>query len=401
MTRIALLVEELKPYHRARLVALPADWSVTVFSDLPLLTTGQFVVPTHDRFNQIHCNFGTIDYPSARRLVEQQALDAFLVPGWSSLSSLIAMRAAVELGVPVIVMSDSAQQDYPRSRVQEWLKARYLSQVHGALVAGDKHLQYLENLGVEADRIRLGYDVVDNEYFKRCGSLEPDSEMAGYSGVCSEPYVLCCARLIDKKNLSVLLDAFALFLSHTRRTQSALAEWKLIIAGDGPLRQALISQAVGLDIAASVDFVGTFSYQELPSLYHGAQIFVLPSKIEQWGLVINEAMASGVPVIVSNRVGCLDELVIAGKSGLSYPHDDAHALYECLQALSTDSVLRHEIAKQGSLAVGQWDCQRHVRALQELVSLQRRPRRQYSIFLFLTFMSVLIVLYRIFQPRER
>lgn len=402
MIRLGILVEALRPYHMARLAALPTGWSVVVFEDaLSSAEVGEDAV-CRPRIRKVYGHLGSMDQRDVCRVVESQALDFVLIPGWSSLSALVLIRAAVQLAVPVIILSDSAEQDYRRGPIQEFFKRLYLLPVHGALVAGDKHRQYLSMLGVKQDRIRLGYDVVDNQYFKSCskyGSNRGTSAPEGDGAVA--PYVFCCARLVAKKNISVLLEAFALFLEAAKLDGTALVSWRLIVAGEGPLRSELVNFASNLGIVDQVDFPGSVDYSALPDLYRNAQIFVLPSEIEQWGLVVNEAMASGLAVIVSNRVGCLGDLVVDGINGLVFPYDDPRKLCECLRVLAENPLLRQQLGRRAEESVGRWDCRKHSQSIQELVEMEgRRPDWRLS-WWYGILLWVAIMCYRIVRPKER
>src|SRR5206468_7085469 len=115
------------------------------------------------------------------------------------------------------------------------------------------------------------------------------------------------ARFIEKKNLSTLIEAYA---KYRRRSEiAAKVPWDLVLLGDGPLRETLSSQVSTLYLNEHVHLPGFEPYDELPVYYALANAFVHASTTEQWGLVVNEAIASGLPVIVSNRCGCVPELV--------------------------------------------------------------------------------------------
>jgi glycosyltransferase involved in cell wall biosynthesis len=122
-----------------------------------------------------------------------------------------------------------------------------------------------------------------------------------------ENYFLASARFIEKKNLPRLIQAYA---EYRRRSEiAAKAPWDLVLLGDGPLRETLNSQLSTLNLNEHVHLPGFKPYDELPVYYALANAFVHASTSEQWGLVVNEAVASGLPVIVSNRCGCAQELV--------------------------------------------------------------------------------------------
>ena len=119
-----------------------------------------------------------------------------------------------------------------------------------------------------------------------------------------ERYFLASARFIEKKNLSGLLHAYAAY-----RRATPDDPWSLVVLGDGELRPELERLRGELGLDDVVSFPGYRSYQELPAYYGLASCFVHASTTEQWGLVVNEAMAAGLPVLVSNRCGCAANLV--------------------------------------------------------------------------------------------
>src|SRR4029077_7437284 len=184
---------------------------------------------------------------------------------------------------------------------------------------------------------------VDNDYFGRQTAEIRNSHLRqGYGGQAAfeirdkrglpENYFLASARFIEKKNLSALIEAYAEY----RRRLSAFAKatadkeiaanvpWDLVVLGDGPLRETLNSQLLTLNLNEHVHLPGFKPYDELPVYYALANALVHASTTEQWGLVVNEAIASGLPVIVSNRCGCAPELV--NGNGFTFDPTNEHEL---------------------------------------------------------------------------
>src|SRR6267378_2061180 len=160
------------------------------------------------------------------------------------------------------------------------------------------------------ERIFTGYDVVDNEYFRQ------KAEEVRQKYALPENYFLASARFVEKKNLAMLIQAYAeyrrsaAFAKATADKEiAANVPWDLVVLGDGPLRESLNSQLSTLNLNEHVHLPGFKPYDELPVYYALANAFVHASTTEQWGLVVNEAIASGLPVIVSERCGCAPELV--------------------------------------------------------------------------------------------
>jgi 1,2-diacylglycerol 3-alpha-glucosyltransferase len=232
--------------------------------------------------------------------------DAVAIPGWFGEDALAALRWCVETGTPAILMSESMASDKPRVAWREWIKQRIIDLYSTALVGGQRHIDYLVALGMPRDRIFTGYDVVDNDYFARSASeVRGQKEEVRKKYGLPENYFLASARFIEKKNLSTLIRGYAGY----RHAAANSEPWDLVLLGDGPLKSDLCRLIADLRLDSSVLLTGFRQYDELPFYYGLANAFVHASITEQWGLVVNEAIASSLPVIVSNRCGCVPELV--------------------------------------------------------------------------------------------
>lgn len=242
------------------------------------------------------------------------------INGWSFGGAVAALKWATANGVPVIVMSESTAHDARRTWLAEQVKRRILASCSAALVGGAPHRQYLRDLGVAEEVIFTGYDAVDNEHFRKGASRarQHGSDLRYALGLPAR-YFFACSRFTKKKNLIGLLQGYARY-----RRWHGTAAWKLVVAGDGELKSELLRAREEMDLQDSVEFVGAKSYVELPAYYGLASCFVHASTTEQWGLVVNEAMAAGLPVLVSNRCGCACDLVEEGRNGYLFdPYDPA------------------------------------------------------------------------------
>jgi len=218
----------------------------------------------------------------------------------------------------MVVMSESAREDESRVRWKEAVKRQIVGLYSAALVGGQRHVDYVVELGMPRERVFTGYDVVDNNYFaRRAAEIRNSRLRPGYGGQGAfeirekyglpENYFLASARLIEKKNLPGLITAYAQYRRAAEVARNV--PWDLVLLGEGPLRKTLNSQLSTLNFHQCVHLTGFKQYNELPVYYGLAKAFVHASTSEQWGLVVNEAIASGLPVIVSNRCGCAQELV--------------------------------------------------------------------------------------------
>jgi glycosyltransferase involved in cell wall biosynthesis len=239
----------------------------------------------------------------------------------------------------MVVMSESARGDEPRTWWKELIKRRFISSYSAALVGGQRHVEYLVELGMPQERIFTGYDVVDNAYFRQKAEevRSRKSEVRQKYGL-PENYFLASARFIEKKNLSRLIRAYAEYrrVSEVRSQKSEISRnkaWDLVLLGDGPLKSDLCHLISDLCLNGHVHLPGFKQYDELAVYYALANAFVHASTTEQWGLVVNEAIASGLPVIVSNRCGCVPELV--RDNGFTFDPMDEHELASLLFRMAT------------------------------------------------------------------
>jgi len=313
---IAVVFHYIGPYHHARLNAAASRLSVTGFEWLAKAHDAWGKAGSDARYHKVslfpeaaHNNLGSSQLRQAFwSALEQANPDVVAVNGWNDFGSLAAANCCVRRGIPMVVMSESARQDEPRTWWKEMIKRRVVGLYSAALVGGQRHVEYLVELGMPRDRIFTGYDVVDNAYFRRRAEevRSQKSDVRKQYGL-SENYFLASARFIEKKNLPTLIRAYAAY--RQKSEASGNPPWDVVLLGDGPLREALNSQLSTLNLHAHVHLPGFKPYDELPVYYALAKAFVHASTTEQWGLVVNEAVASGLPVIVSERCGCVPELV--------------------------------------------------------------------------------------------
>jgi glycosyltransferase involved in cell wall biosynthesis len=319
---VAVVFHHIGPYHHARLNAAADRLSVTGLEWSAKAYDAWGAGDTPARYEKISLfSEATERYPGNAELrrafrwaLEQVKPELVAVNGWNNFGSLIVADCCVRRGIPMVVMSESARQDEARTWWKEMIKRRMVDFYSAALVGGQRHVEYLVELGMSRDRIFTGYDVVDNAHFAR-RALEirnSKSEIRTKYGF-PENYFLASARFIEKKNLPSLIRAYAEYRQlggrDNRQQTTDNRPWDLVLLGDGPLRETLNTQLSTLNLHSHVHLPGFKQYDELPVYYALANAFVHPSTTEQWGLVVNEAIASGLPVIVSDRCGCVPELV--------------------------------------------------------------------------------------------
>src|SRR4029453_5062669 len=313
---VAVVFHHIGPYHHARLNAAAERLLVTGIEWSAKAYDAWGAAATPARYAKVSLfPEATDNYPDKAELrrafwsaLEQTNPDVVAVNGWNNFGSLVAANCCVRRRIPMVVMSESSRQDEPRTWWKEAIKRRLVGLYSAALVGGQRHVEYLAEFGMPRERVFTGYDVVDNDYFgRRTAEIRTSNfELRNKRGL-PEDYFLASAPFIQKKNLFTLIEAYA---EYRRRSEiAAKVPWDLVVLGDGPLRETLNSQLSTLNLNEHVHLPGFEPYDELRVYYEWANALVHASTTEQWGLVVNEAIASGLPVIVSDRCGCVPELV--------------------------------------------------------------------------------------------
>jgi glycosyltransferase involved in cell wall biosynthesis len=241
---------------------------------------------------------------AVREKLDELGPDAVAINGWSVPEALVALRWAESRKRRRVLMSESFNPS--RNFFKEWLKRRRICRFDSALVGGRWHYHYLTGHGFSPSKIFIGYDSVDNDFFQAPLQVESSSQPA---------YFLANCRFIERKNIDGLLQAYTRYHKVTMQHTPSAKPWSLVVVGDGDLREAWQMLANKLNIAQSVQWPGFVQYEDLPRLYRRAGCFVHVAHEEPWGLVVNEAAASGLPMIISDQVGATCELLEHGRNG--------------------------------------------------------------------------------------
>jgi 1,2-diacylglycerol 3-alpha-glucosyltransferase len=234
--------------------------------------------------------------------------EVVILSGWDAIPSLYTLLWALKNNIPTVVISESQEFDFKRSEIKELGKKLILKLIDSAFVGGVNQSDYLIKLGFKKERIFLGCDVVDNDFFFQSNKADNKKIVSQLPNF----FFMTSCRFVEKKNLSFLIKVFEKF-------QRKIKDWSLVLVGDGPLKEDLIRLSNQLNISEKVVFTGYQEYESISSIYNSASCFVLPSITEQWGLVVNEALASGIPVLCSKRAGCAPNLI--ENNGVGYTFD--------------------------------------------------------------------------------
>jgi len=274
--------------------------------------------PSFSRF------FGCIT-PEIFTIIREKNFDAVLVMGWNLYSYWQAVIACKITKTPVMVRGDSTLYT-SRSRLRsliKWLPYRLMFRLFDRfLYVGKNSKEYYEFYGVDKNRLFFSPHSVDNHWFRaKVMGLEKSKVRKKYGIDKDDFIILCVGKLVKEKRPSDVIDA----VSGLDR------QCAIVYVGSGEEEPVLIEGSRAKGVRSY--FLGFKNQTEMPECYLLSDVLVLPSASETWGLVVNEAMACGIPAIVSDAVGCAKDLVEEGVTGFSYPVADVNALRKILSIL--------------------------------------------------------------------
>jgi len=357
--KLAILFGRIGPYHNARINSLLPYFDVTCIESNG--QDGQHHwknVSAGARFEKITL-FQDDSYlqnvsPSVIKKKVFDALDSFkpdllAITGWYEKVVLSTLLWGIENNVPRIMMTESNERDFQRKGPKEFIKKRILKCCHAGVAGGKLSKQYFEKLDFKYNPIGIYFDIVDNNHFKK-GSAAARKTPDRLRKLLSVPenYFFTSCRFIPKKNIKTLLLAYAGYVKKVKKP------WSLILAGDGPLKNEIIVWVKELGLENLVKMPGYIQYSQMPAYYGLAKVFILPSTTEQWGLVVNEAMAAGLPVLVSEKCGCAPDLVKAGVDGFQFDPNHPEEIRDLMIRVASDKVKLNAMGKQSQKIVGEW-----------------------------------------------
>lgn len=259
-------------------------------------------------------SFAGCDTPGIGDEIAANRFDAFLVTGWNLKSYWQAIRACRRWRTPVMARGDSqlaTPRSWPKRIIKSSVYPYILGRFDAMLYVGEKSRDYLTYYKVASDKQFFSPHCVDNAWFAAESAkvdLVAAREQLGI--LTDESVFVFVGKLIGIKRPCDLINAAAV-------TQSAGLRCRVMIVGDGPLRDAVKEAVFSAGVSATM--LGFKNQTEMPALYSVGDALVLPSAQETWGLVVNEGMATGLPAIVSDAVGCAPDLIEQGKTGWTYP----------------------------------------------------------------------------------
>jgi glycosyltransferase involved in cell wall biosynthesis len=381
--RLAVLFNRLGPYHhdRLRVAAQQGEVTAVEFSGVDKVYAWSDVnqpggYERRTLFPDGHIDsFGTALVRRHMAYVLSQTQPAVVaIPGWASRGALTALTWCRQTNTPAVVMSDSWAAGRPPQRYRQMVKRRIISLFSSGLVAGEPHRSYLQSLGLPSDRIFTGYDAVDNTHFARgAHAARRLQRMLREKLQLPRRYFLVVCRFTVEKNLTRLLAAYAGY-----RSQADHDPWHLLVVGDGALKPQLVRLTDELALHRWVHFPGFVRHDALPAYYGLADAFILPSVSETWGLVVNEAMAAGLPVLVSKRCGCAEDLVQQGRNGFCFDPLDIRHMRDSMLRVASARCDRRAMARYGRRIVARWSLDAFSQGLWQAAQVAVEKPRQIA-----------------------
>lgn len=309
------------------------------------------------------------------RALARERYDAVIVEGHDEWPMRVGILTSLMAGVPVIHRLDSELR--AEHGAKGLLKRRLLPLLFGRMRAflplSSLAVQYLETHGVPRDRIFLAPYTVDNDWYAAvCADWRQKRDVARAELRIARDAVVAVAvlRFVDRERP---LDFVAAAEALQRQNQEVV----FLLVGDGPQR-AEIEQRIHTARSGRVILPGFRPLSDLPRFYAVADMFVHPGVRECWGLSVNEAMACGLPVIVSDRVGAGHDLVRHGENGLRYPAGDVEALASCMAQLAHDSERRRAMGQSASARISTWSYERSIGSILDAVRFSCRTQHDDS-----------------------
>lgn len=349
------------------------EFGATVKWDVPLLEGYSWShVPNRGSGEE---SFFGLRNPGLSKLIREGGYDAVLCfVGYVRATFWIAWRAARSSNTAFLFGTDTntlAPRDGRRwkSAVKKILWPRLFRLADQVIVPSSGARDLIVSLGLRAERVTLTPYSVDNDWWmKQSAAVDRSAVRASWGASASDAVILFCAKLQPWKRPGDLLRAFA---------EAKFSNALLVIAGEGPLRKELETQAADLGIEQRIRFFGFVNQSQLPGVYAAADLMVLPSEYEPFAVVVNEAMCCGCPVAASDHVGAARDLVAPVWKEFVFRCGDVAALAALLKDALADRVRLASLGRAAVAHMQTWSPERNIAATFEAIEIAvaRKGRR--------------------------
>ena len=300
---------------------------------------------------------GNSDQIPAYKLALAVMRDVFLnkselvvIPGYHRFEYWAMLWTCIILRRKRAVFCDSTARENTKIRSKEIAKSFFFQQCQGFFCYGTRSKEYIQSYGIDSEMIYSPCQAAALPHaYDAAAILRRYRASPRRDG--ESPTFLFVGRLSKEKGLEDLLAAF-------RSVQQQLPKAKLLFAGPGSERDWLQSQAAAWGLGSWLTFLGNQTSEEIGELLESSTALVLPSRKEPWGLVVNEALSYGCPVVVSEVCGCIPELVLNGVTGYAFPAGDVAALRESMLRVISLNEDRLETAKRCMEVISQYTPER-------------------------------------------
>ena len=273
--------------------------------------------------------------------LNRTAPDVLVCGGYNYPACWQALLWAKSQRIPALLWCESTAHDW---RTNDWMtksaKHFFVRKCSGFVVPGISSRDYVRGFGIADDKITLAPDAVDTGFFAE----ESAAALAASARRSQElqlpaSYFLYVGRLVKEKGIFHLLDAYE------KISPQAREKFSLVFVGDGKDRARLLARAASIR-PGKVHWAGFVHREQLPAYYALAEAFILPTLTDPWGLVVNEAMACGLPIIVTQVAGCAADLVTHQWNGFVVAPADVQQLSRAMQKFTDDPALRHAMGQR-------------------------------------------------------
>lgn len=340
------------------------EFKQTITWDTPLIDgyKHKFISKAQKPINSIR--FTTPKIHSLKNHLTSKDFDAVLVQGWNHYGQIEAAYWAKKNNLKVLLRCEATDHVSGSKGLKRWLRDKVvqyvLSKVDICMAIGSKNRDFYLDRGISSDNIGFMPYCVDNDYFRSKAEITNiDSLKTSLSLDPKRPIILYASKLTKRKCADLLLKAY-LKLEKTRPY--------LLFIGDGELRAELEQQVDLHNSREDVRFLGFKNQAELPSFYALANIFVLPSVNETWGLVINEAMNAGCAILATDQVGSAVDLIKNGENGYIISPYNIDELKEAL-AKMLDNDIYKAMGEQSKIIISNWGIKENISGLQKALNM--------------------------------